>query len=147
MFIQTEATPNPATLKFLPGRDVLVGEPRDFRSIESPGNSPLAQGLLTDKYLQGVPADSRAAKEHSFLKKEQITAQKLDTIRKLNTMARERGQSLAQMAIAWLLKDPRITSVLIGASKPAQVDDAVNAVANTLFDQPELDAIENILKS
>jgi L-glyceraldehyde 3-phosphate reductase len=109
--------------------------------------SPLAQGLLTDKYLKGVPADSRAAKEHSFLKKEQITPQRLDTIRKLDTMARERGQSLAQMAIAWLLKDSRITSVLIGASKPAQVDDAVNAVGNALFNPRELDTIEKILAS
>jgi L-glyceraldehyde 3-phosphate reductase len=109
--------------------------------------SPLAQGLLTDKYLRGVPAGSRASKEHSFLRKDQITPQKLDTIRKLNTMALERGQSLAQMAISWLLKDARITSVLIGASKPTQVDDAVGAIHKTSFEPAELAAIETILSS
>ena len=83
--------------------------------------SPLAQGLLTNKYLKGVPEDSRAAKPHGFLKTAMITPEKLEQIQQLNTLAQERGQSLAQMALSWILKDRRVTSVLVGASRPAQL--------------------------
>jgi L-glyceraldehyde 3-phosphate reductase len=108
--------------------------------------SPLAQGLLTDKYLKGIPTDSRAAKSWGFLKADQITEDKLHRIQALNALARQRGQTLAQMALAWLLKDPRITSVLIGASKVEQIDDALQAQYNLNFDEQELKAIEVILK-
>jgi len=107
--------------------------------------SPLAQGLLTDKYLKGIPADSRAAKPHGFLKEEQVTQPVLDKIRALNTMAEQRGQTLAQMALAWLLKDKRVTSVLIGASKPEQLADSLRCRANINFSAAELAAIEKVL--
>lgn len=107
--------------------------------------SPLAQGLLTDKYLTGIPENSRAAKEHGFLKTTDITAQKLEKIRKLNAMAQQRGQSLAQLALAWLLKDKRITSVLIGASSVAQLDSNIHALDNLSFKKDELREIESIL--
>jgi L-glyceraldehyde 3-phosphate reductase len=109
--------------------------------------SPLAQGLLTNKYLKGIPADSRAAKPHGFLKEEQVTQPVLDKIRALNNMAEQRGQTLAQMALAWLLKDKRVTSVLIGASKPEQLADSLRCRANINFSATELDDIEKILKS
>src|SRR6186713_430521 len=83
--------------------------------------SPLAQGLLTDKYLKGIPEDSRAAKATGFLQTDQVTPDRIDRIRRLNELALERGQTLAQMALAWILKDPRVTSVLIGVSRPAQL--------------------------
>jgi L-glyceraldehyde 3-phosphate reductase len=108
--------------------------------------SPLAQGLLTDKYLKGIPADSRAAKPHGFLKENQITEDKLDKIRKLHQLAQERNQTLAQMALAWLLKDKRITSVLIGASKPEQLQDSLQSLKNTDFSGDELNHIETILQ-
>lgn len=108
--------------------------------------SPLAQGLLTDKYLKGIPADSRAAKPHGFLQENQVTPEKLDKIRQLNDLAVKRNQTLAQMALAWLLKDPRVTSVLIGASKPAQVSDALGSFQNTAFSEEELKTIEGILR-
>lgn len=108
--------------------------------------SPLAQGLLTNRYLKGIPMDSRAGKENTFLKKDVITPEKLDIIRKLNDMAIQRGQSLAQMALAWILKDPRITSVLIGASSPEQITDSAQALKNISFSETELSAIEEILK-
>ncbi len=108
--------------------------------------SPLAQGLLTDRYLKGIPEDSRAAKSHGFLKTSEITEEKLDQIRKLNDIAIQRNQSLAQMALVWLLKDPRITSVLIGASSVEQLDDNLNALNNMAFSRDELSAIEAILK-
>lgn len=108
--------------------------------------SPLAQGLLTDRYLKGIPEDSRAAKSHGFLKTSEITEEKLDQIRKLNDIAIQRNQSLAQMALVWLLKDKRITSVLIGASSVEQLDDNLNALNNTAFSRDELSAIEAILK-
>ena len=108
--------------------------------------SPLAQGLLTDRYLYGIPGDSRASKKHGFLKKDQITPEKMELINKLNTIALQRNQSLAQMAIAWLLKDNRITSVLIGASSVKQIDDNVETLRNTGFTKEELTTIENILK-
>lgn len=108
--------------------------------------SPLAQGLLTDRYLHGIPADSRAGRSGVFLKPAQITEEKLTKIRTLNDIALQRGQTLAQMALAWVLKDPRITSVLIGASKPSQVTDAVRSLENGNFAPEELAAIEAVLK-
>ncbi|MDR4988417.1 MAG: L-glyceraldehyde 3-phosphate reductase [Bacteroidales bacterium] len=109
--------------------------------------SPLAQGLLSDRYLKGIPDDSRAAKPTGFLKKDDISQQKLDTIIKLNNIAGERGQSLAQMAIAWILRDARVTSVLIGASSIAQLDDNLKALNNIHFDRDELEKIDQILGS
>ncbi|MDW7690910.1 L-glyceraldehyde 3-phosphate reductase [Flammeovirgaceae bacterium SG7u.111] len=106
--------------------------------------SPLAQGLLTNKYLNGIPEGSRASKSWSFLKPEQV-APALGKVKKLNEIALERGQSLAQMALAWILKDPRVTSVLVGASSVQQLDNSVAALKNLQFDQEELDAIESIL--
>jgi len=108
--------------------------------------SPLAQGLLTDKYLGGIPADSRAAKAHGFLKPEEITSGLLVKIRALNDIAQRREQSLAQMALAWVLHDPRITTVLIGASSVAQIEDNVAMLSNRTFGQDELAEIETILK-
>ncbi|GMQ29896.1 L-glyceraldehyde 3-phosphate reductase [Algoriphagus confluentis] len=116
------------------------------KGIGSIAFSPLEQGLLTDKYLKGIPADSRAAKDGRYLKPEQIAPEKLSLISQLNEIAKKRGQSLAQMAIAWLLKDPRITSVLIGVSKPEQLDDNVASVANTKFSSEETNLIQSILK-
>jgi L-glyceraldehyde 3-phosphate reductase len=108
---------------------------------------PLAQGLLTSRYLNGIPDDSRAGKGIVFLKKENITGEVIAKVRALNTIAQERGQSLAQMALAWILKDHRITSVLIGASKVSQIEENVNTLKNLVFSQDELDRIENILKN
>lgn len=107
--------------------------------------SPLAQGLLTNRYLKGVPNDSRAGKPHGFLKKDQITEDKLQKIRRLNDVAVKRGQSLAQMALAWILRDQRVTSVLIGASKPEQLTDSLKCLEQTAFEQSELSEIESIL--
>lgn len=109
--------------------------------------SPLAQGLLTNKYLSGIPADSRAARPQGFLRPEHITEDKLQKIRQLNDIAQARGQSLAQMALAWVLRHPQVTSALIGASRPAQVEDAVAALQHRHFDESELDRIEEILAS
>ncbi len=108
--------------------------------------SPLAQGMLTDKYLKGIPSDSRAAKAHGFLKEESITEESLGKIRRLNTLAQERGQSLAQMALAWLLKDDRITSVLLGVSRSSQLIESLKCLENTHFNVEELAAIEKILE-
>lgn len=108
--------------------------------------SPLAQGLLTNKYLQGIPSDSRAAKPHGFLQEEEISDDRLHQISQLNEIALQRNQSLAQMALAWLLKDNRVTSVLIGASKPEQLSDSLLCLENILFSEAELDKIETILK-
>jgi L-glyceraldehyde 3-phosphate reductase len=107
--------------------------------------SPLAQGLLTDRYLKTIPADSRAAKPHGFLKREQVTEERLDKVRRLNQAALERGQTLAQMAIAWILRNPVVTSALIGASRPEQIDDVVAATKNLAFRQDELKKIDEIL--
>jgi len=108
--------------------------------------SPLAQGLLTNKYLKGIPEDSRAHKPHGFLKEEQVTPEVLEKIRKLNELAIKRDQTLAQMALAWVLKDKRITSVLIGVSKPEQVTDSLQCFRNTWFSQDELRQIEEFLR-
>jgi L-glyceraldehyde 3-phosphate reductase len=107
--------------------------------------SPLAQGLLTNKYLQGIPADSRVAKPHGFLKEEQVTNEIILQIRSLNKIAVQRGQTLAQMALSWILKDSRITSVLVGASKPEQLVDSLKCRENIAFSPEELSLIENIL--
>ena len=107
--------------------------------------SPLAQGMLTDKYLKGIPKDSRASRAQ-FLKPEMITDAKLSVISGLNEMAKQRGQTLAQMALAWILKDKRVTSVLIGASKVQQVDDAVGCLKKLAFTDAELAAVEELLK-
>ncbi|MGM0946755.1 MAG: L-glyceraldehyde 3-phosphate reductase [Bacteroidota bacterium] len=115
------------------------------KGIGSIAFSPLEQGMLTNKYLGGIPEDSRAAKDGRYLKPEQINEDKLAMIKALNDIAIKRGQTLAQMAIAWLLKDPRITSVLVGVSKPEQLDDNVNAVKNTQFSSEELKAIQSII--
>lgn len=107
--------------------------------------SPLAQGLLTDKYLAGIPADSRAAKPHGFLKREQVTQDKLVKARRLQELAKARGQTIAQMALAWVLRHDEVTSALIGASRPAQIDDAVGALKRLTFLDVELQTIEQIL--
>jgi L-glyceraldehyde 3-phosphate reductase len=108
--------------------------------------SPLAQGLLTSRYLHGIPADSRAAKPTGFLQVHQVTPEKVEKARKLNQLAQKRGQTLAQMAIAWLLRQPAVTSVLIGASNTTQLQENVAALNNTRFSDEELNAIEEILR-
>jgi L-glyceraldehyde 3-phosphate reductase len=107
---------------------------------------PLAQGLLTDRYLKGIPADSRANKPHGFLKKNDISEGRLNQVRELNELAQTRGQSIAQMALAWVLREPRMTSALIGASRVEQVEQNVAALDNLQFSAGELQKIELILK-
>jgi len=107
--------------------------------------SPLAGGVLTDRYLQGIPADSRVASGSRFLDENQLTEEKMARVRRLNTLAQQRGQKLAQMALAWVLRDERVTSVLIGASKTAQIDDAVALLARREFSDDELAAIDAAL--
>jgi L-glyceraldehyde 3-phosphate reductase len=109
--------------------------------------SPLAQGVLTDKYLEGIPDDSRAAKPHGFLKKEQVTQEKLVKVRGLHQLARTRGQSLAQMAIAWVLRHPGMTSALIGASRVQQIEDVVGCLKNRHFSEIELREIDQALSA
>ncbi|MEI7758339.1 MAG: L-glyceraldehyde 3-phosphate reductase [Bacteroidota bacterium] len=110
--------------------------------------SPLEQGLLTNKYLNGIPADSRAASHrgNGAMEENAITPEKIEKVKKLNEIAISRGQNLAQMALSWILKDDRITTVLIGVSKPAQVTDSINCLANTSFSNDELLRIKNILE-
>ena len=105
---------------------------------------PLAQGLLTNRYLNGIPADSRVMTDGRFLKASQIDEATLSKIRKLNELAANRGQTLAEMALAWLLKDDVVTSVLMGASKPEQILENVKALENTNFTQEELELIDQI---
>jgi len=107
--------------------------------------SPLAQGLLTDRYLEGIPADSRAGKPHGFLRPAHVTEEKLARVRRLNEMARARGQTLAQMALAWVLRHPGMTSALVGASRVSQIEDSVGALKNLEFAEEELRAIDGIL--
>jgi L-glyceraldehyde 3-phosphate reductase len=107
--------------------------------------SPLAQGMLTNKYLHGIPEDSRAAKSTGFLQASQLTEERLSQIKRLNDLALLRGQTLAQMALAWLLKDNRVTSVLIGASRAEQLADSLKALDNIVFSADELAQIEAIL--
>ena len=106
---------------------------------------PLAQGLLTDRYLQGIPSDSRASKPHGFLKKKDIDEHRLTQVRSLNEVGKQRGQSLAQMALAWVLRDGRMTSALIGASRVEQIEQNVAALANLAFSANELAKIDAIL--
>ncbi|MCW4782735.1 L-glyceraldehyde 3-phosphate reductase [Enterobacter chuandaensis] len=109
--------------------------------------SPLAGGQLTNRYLNGIPADSRAASGSQFLNPDQITEEKLEKVRKLNALAESRGQKLSQMALAWVLRHEEVTSVLIGASKTAQIDDAVGMLENRQFTAEELSLIDQILSS
>ena len=107
--------------------------------------SPLAQGQLTDRYLKGIPSDSRAAKPWGFLKEKDITPEKLERISKLNEIAKGRGQTLAEMALVWNLKRGKLTSVLIGASRPEQIRDNVAALEKREFSDDELAAIDKVL--
>lgn len=106
--------------------------------------SPLAQGMLTNRYLNGIPADSRIMTDGRFLKQSAVTPERLEQIRKLNEIAKERGQTLAEMALAWVLKDGVVTSVLIGASKPSQILDNIKAINNTAFSAEELEEINKV---
>ncbi len=106
--------------------------------------SPLAQGMLTDRYLQGIPADSRVRTDGRFLKESALTGERLAQIRQLNELAARRGQTLAEMSLAWILRDGAVTSVLAGASKPAQILDNIRAVRNTSFTEEELRRIDEI---
>ena len=120
----------------------------DFLQTEGVGSiafSPLAGGQLTDRYLQGIPADSRAASGSRFLQAEQLTEAKLEKVRQLDALAGARGQKLSQMALAWVLREEKVTSVLIGASKTTQLDDAVGMLANRHFSAEECAAIDAIL--
>ena len=119
--------------------DVLEAE-----GVGSTAFSPLAQGLLTGRYLNGIPEDSRAAKAGTFLKKEQVSEEVLEKVRGLDAIARSRGQTLAQMAVAWILRGGRVTSVLIGASKTSQLDENVAALSNLDFTSEELAKIDAI---
>ncbi len=107
--------------------------------------SPLAQGLLTDKYLGGIPEGSRASKAHGFLRPAHLTDEKLNKVRQLNELAQSRGQTLAQMALAWVLRHEAMTSVLIGASKISQIEDAVGTLQHLDFTSAEIEQIEAIL--
>ena len=109
--------------------------------------SPLAQGLLSDKYLAGIPADSRIRRSGEFLHAEQLTPEKLAQIRALNEIASRRGQTLAQMALSWVLKDEAVTSVLIGASKPAQIAENIAVIEHTAFSTEEIAAIDAVSKN
>ncbi len=108
--------------------------------------SPLAQGLLTNRYLTGIPADSRAGKPHGYLRPAHVTDEKIEAVKKLHVIAEERGQTLAQMATAWVLRQREVTSALIGASRVQHVDDAVAALGNRDFTSEELAAIDRILE-
>lgn len=119
----------------------------DKEGIGSIAFSPLAQGLLSDRYLNGIPDNSRAGKPDTFLHKEQITENRLATIRQLDAIARERGQSLAQMAIAWILRQGKVTSCLVGASRVSQIENNVAVIQNLEFSGEELARIEAILKT
>jgi len=138
-----------------PKYSMLVREPEngllDVLAEEGVGCipfSPLAQGLLTDKYLTGIPDDSRVARNlgNGALEEDQLTPANVAKARQLNELAQARHQSMAQLALAWVLKDPRITSVIIGASKPRQVTDAVGSLKNYRFSPDELARIDEILK-
>lgn len=119
-----------------------------FQAIRETGTgcvafSPLAQGMLTDRYLEGIPADSRAAGSSVFLTEERVREHG-KKIRRLAALAQERGQSLAQMALAWVLRDPVVTTALIGASRPPQVRDCLKAMENTRFTAEELSIIDGM---
>jgi len=110
--------------------------------------SPLAQGILTDKYLKDIPKDSRAGKEHiTYFQPDRITEDVLKKVKKLNDLAKERNQSLAQMSLAWVLRQPAVTSALIGASKVSQIENAVSALQNLNFSDEELRSVDQILSN
>lgn len=108
--------------------------------------SPLAQGLLTDKYLHGIPNDSRAAIPNGFLKKEQVSPFLIEKVKQLNEIAGERGQTMAEMALAWALRDPRVTSLIVGTRNTTQLKDNINALQNLSFTKEELIKIDTILE-
>jgi len=108
--------------------------------------SPLAQGLLTERYLEGIPGDSRAGKAGRFLKPENVSEEVVDRARKLAAIARQRGQSLAQLAVTWILRQPQITSVLIGASRPAQVEELYAGLSSPALTDNEIAEIERCLQ-
>ncbi len=157
-----EQTANAATILQSLGTPCLIHQPKysmferwvepdllntiEQFGIGSIAFSPLAQGLLTDRYLHGIPSDSRAAKPHGFLQSNQITEVVLQKVRDLNAIAQQRNQKLSQMAIAWLLKDKRVTSVLIGVSSVPQLMDNLAALNNLSFSSDELATIESILR-
>ncbi|HKS72091.1 MAG TPA: aldo/keto reductase, partial [Terriglobales bacterium] len=109
--------------------------------------TPLAQGLLTNRYLDGIPADSRASKPHGFLKRKDIDERRLGQVRALNEIARKRGQSLAQMALAWVLRQPAMTSALIGASRVEQVEQNVAALQKLEFAAEELKQVDAVIEA
>jgi L-glyceraldehyde 3-phosphate reductase len=109
--------------------------------------SPLAQGLLTDRYLNGIPADSRVAKPHGFLKRDRLDAETLRKVQQLNQLAQRRGQSLAQMALAWLLRDSRVTSVLVGVSRWEQLEQNLKILGSGTFARDELTSLDAVLTS
>jgi L-glyceraldehyde 3-phosphate reductase len=109
--------------------------------------SSLAQGLLTNKYLHGIPENSRAAKSTGFLQRDQVTPEVIAKVTKLNAIAEQRGQTLAEMALVWVLKDPRVTSLIVGASSVSQLKDNLNALNNTAFSPEELREIGIILNA
>ena len=106
---------------------------------------PLAQGLLTDKYLDSIPQESRISKEHGFLKESQLDEKKLNKLKQLNELANNREQTLAQMSLAWVARDPKVTSVLIGASRRSQIEDNLKILESPSFTQEELETIDEIL--
>ncbi len=108
--------------------------------------SPLEQGILTNRYLKGIPSNSRAGKKGTYLSRENVSADKIEKVRKLNEIAKKRGQSMAQMALAWVLREPAVTSALIGASKVSQIEDGVAALNKLEFSKEELAEIEKILE-
>ncbi len=125
-------------------------EPRLLRALGEEGIgcvvfSPLAQGLLTDKYLRGIPGDSRAAKPHGALQAAEITPERIEKLQQLNQLARGRGQTLAQLALAWTLRDERVTSAIIGASRVAQVEEGVATLDKLELERSELEQIDRIL--
>ena len=140
MFVRWVEEPHPATKKTL--LDVLQENGAGCIPF-----SPLAQGMLSDRYLSGIPEGSRASKSWGFLKSKEITKEKLDAIRKLNDIAKNRKQSLAQMALSWLLKDKRVTTVLIGVSSLEQLENNLGCLDHLDYSQDELEAIEKILKN
>ena len=132
----------------MPVRDIEKDGFKDYAGKNGIGIitfCPLAQGLLTDRYLKGIPADSRIRTDGRFLKEDAVQRDTLEKIEALNEIAKERGQSLAQMALAWILRDGDITSVLIGASKASQIVDNVGMLNNTSFSSEERNKIDKIL--
>ena len=123
------------------------GDTSIYENMKQIAFSPLAQGLLTKRYLNGIPADSRIATDGRFLNETALTSEKLSQIQALNEIAMERGQTLAEMALSWILKDDKVTSVLIGASKPEQILDNIKIIGHTDFSDEELKKIDDIVNS